>query len=547
MKSLKTTSHFSLLVVLTVTLSLASSSLCVLACKKAILRSFGMTGLEKADKNNALCPGNKNNCCTKMDMMKVHKLWQKHVKNLVIGNHKINVSALAMLQQVIKDRKEMDLKTIYDDFKKTMKPSKFFDKKFVALAKRWSAHSFKNIAKTYGGLKKVLTKFKKSVLHMRKGFMCSMCSHNSHTYFTPEENSVTYSVGFCNHLIKTNIAALKMKYVDLWDYLMVVSEIFTLLTEETFFTEEDVKYYNTFIPVIAGCHKSPGLKACQPLCEEFNLNKFTNIWDGEKIPLEHFKTGYDKVWPKLKEKANWKTMFKYDKDKWMALEKEEKDKIEAEKKAAAEAAKAKENAGKEKKSEEKKEEKPAVVVPKLSDEDKTLVMDSSFKIQFLPNSISSTLAKTPGPQVEKIEGTDDDAAEYRLFKLVPKPISFSTLEIKIASIGIDLHTVAAGNNLETSPEQIIRLIFAKGAEIKPLDEPISDDVKALLQGLSFKEIHQFVNDAGIQFDRYISKKPRKSTLRKKKSILGLQEYFKSNPKPEANADDKPAEGTPAAE
>lgn len=518
----------------------------MLACKKAILRSFGMTGLEKANKNNALCPGNQNNCCANLDQMKVHKLWQKHVKNLVIGNHKINVSALALLQNVIKDRKKMDLKPIYDEFKKKMKPSKYFDKKFVALAKKWSKYSFKSIAKTYGALKKVLVKFKKSVLHMRKGFMCSMCSHKSHMYFSPEENSVTYSVGFCDHLIKSNIAALKMKYVDLWDYLITIAKIFNMLTEEKFFEELDEAYYSKFIPIIETCHKAPGLKSCQPLCEEFNLNKFTNIWDGEKIPLEHFKAGYDKVWPKLNDKENWTKMFKYNKEKWMAMEKEELDKKEAAKKAAAEAAKAK--SGDDKKKDEKPKEKAKVPVPPISDKDKTTLMDNSFKIQFLPNSITDTLAKTPGPQVAKIKGTDDDAAEYRLFKLVPRPISFSTLEIKIASVGIDLHTVAAGNNLETSPEQIIELIFAKGSEIKPLDESISDDVKALLQGLSFKEIHQFVNDAGIQFDRYISKKVKKSSLRPKKSILGLgwkDEVAKPAEGSEADASKEPAKETPA--
>ena len=549
MKSLNKRSNFSLLMVLTVTVSLASSSLSILACKKAILRSFGMTGVEIADKNNALCPGNKNNCCSKIDQMKVHKLWQKHVKNLVIGNHKINVSAMSMLQQVIKDRKEMDLKPIYEEFKKKMQPSKFFDKKFVELAKKWSKYSFVSIAKTYGALKPILIKFKKSILHMRKGFMCALCSQKCHLYFSPEENSVTYSVGFCNHLIKTNINALKMKYVDLWGYLTTIAEIFNLLTEETFFEEADTKYYNSFIPTIAACHKAPGLKTCQPLCEEFNLNKFTNLWDGEKIPIEHFKTGYDKVWPKLKDKANWEKMFKYDKEKWIALEKEEKDKIEAEKKAAAEAAKAKEG-GDKKEEKKKEEEKPSVVVPKLSDADKKLVMDDSFKRQFLPNSISTTLQKTPGPKIEKVEGIDNSSEENRLFKLVPKPISFSTLEIKVATIGIDLHTVAAGNNLETSDEQIIRLIFAKGAEIKPLDEPISDDVKSLLQSLSFKEIHQFVNDAGILFDRFISKKPKKNTLREKKSILGISEYLNSQgnanvPKGDTAAEDTPAEETPA--
>jgi len=512
----------------------------MLACKKAIPRSFGMTGLNTANQNNALCPGNKNNCCSNLDQMKVHKLWQGHVKNLVIGNHKINSSAIALLKGVVADRKEMDIPGIFKEFKAKMKPSKFFEKKFAELEKKWTKFTHEAISNTNKALKEAIKEFKKNVLHYRKGFMCALCSHSSHSFFQPENNCVIYSAGFCMHLIKQNIATLKMKYVDFWDYLLVISKIFNMMTEENFFTPEGQKYYEDFIPIIEKCHASNDIKSCSPLCKEFNLNKFTNLWDGEKIPIENFLTGYNKVWPGLKDKANHTKLFKYTKKKWDDMEKAEKEKEEAAKKAAKAALDAKKKDGKEKKEEKKK---PEIKKVEVSDADMKTLRSNSFKIQFHPNSITTALANDKNRiKVEKVDGADDDAAEYLLFKMVPKPISFVGLEIKIESVGIDLHTVAAGNNLETSPEQIIELIWAKGAEIKPLDEPISDDVKALLQGISIKEIHRFVNDAGIEFDRYISKKPRKSTLRKKKSILGIKWVDDERAKAEqpANADDTAA-------
>lgn len=519
MKTMKFCSNTRLWAILSISVFLASSTQCMLACKKAIPRSFGMSGLDKANTNNALCPGNKHNCCDNLDQMKVHKLWHKHVKNLVVGNHKINSAALEMLKQVIKDRKEMDIPAIFKEFKNKKKPSKFFEKRFKDLETKWKKFSHDAISKTSKALKEAIKEFKKKILHLRKGFMCAICSHNSHLYFSPENNSVTYSAAFCDHLIKTNIATLKMKYVDLWDYLLTVAGIFSMLTEEAFFEPADETYYKNFIPIIEKCATSNDIKTCMPLCMEFNLNKFTNLWDGEKIPIENFLAGYNKVWPKLKEKANWDSMFKYNKAKWDALEKEEKAKEEAAKKATQEKAADK----KEEKKDDKKDEKKAKELPKVtvSDADLKTLKDNSFKIQFLPNSIEKSLASQPAINVEKVEGADDDDAEYRLFKMVPRPIKFSALEIKIESVGIDLHTVASGNNLETSPEQIIELIWAKGSEIKPLDEPISDDVKALLMSIGFKEIAHFVNDEGIKFDRLLTKRPRKSTLKKKKSILNI--------------------------
>lgn len=518
MKSLKFSSKTRLCSILLLSLILISQTKAILACKKSILRSFGMTGLEKADKHNALCPGNKNNCCTKLDQMKVHKLWQKHVKSLIINNHKINAAEMEKVKALVKDRDKINFEEAYKEFKKSKNPIKFFQEKFKEQEEKWKKFTKKNLENSMKPMKEALKKFKSNILHMRKGFMCAMCGHNSHLYIDPESNSVTYSTAFCMDLITKNINTLKLKYVDVIGYMVTMHNIVEMLFDTQLFSAVDLKYLETFLPVIESCHAAKDLKTCKPLCQEFNLNKFTNLWDGEKIPIEFFLNEYGKFKDNLESLDKMKKKFVYNKQKWIQLEQEEKKKAEALKKQAE---------AKSKKKEEKKETKttpPAKkVLPKvnLSKSDIKSLKDNSFKIQFLPNSITQTLQKTPGPKVAKIEGTDNSIEEYFLFRMVPKPIKFSTLEIKIEQLGLNLHLGAEGNNLETSPEQIIKLIWAKGDEIKPLDEPISDDVRALVDGISIAEISDFVNDESIQFDRLISKRPKKNTLRAKLSILNL--------------------------
>ena len=539
MKSMKVCLEMRLLSFLTISLFLVSSTHTMLSCKKAILRSFGMTGNEVANKNNALCPGNKHNCCTNLDQMKVHKLWQKHTKNLIIGNHKINSGALGMLAQVVKDRKEMDIPTLYKEYKKIAKPTKFFEKKFEELEKKWTKHTFDSVSKASKALKEAIKEFKKNVLHYRKGFMCALCDQSSHLYINPEDNSVTYSAGFCMHLIKQNIATLKLKYVDLWDYLMVIAKILNMMTEEAFFSPDGEKYYENFIPIIDKCSTSNDLKSCSPLCLEFNLNKFTNIWDGEKIPIENFLSGYNKVWPKLKDKANWNTMFVFNKKRWDDLEKEEKEKEEAAKKAAKAAQDAKKGEG-DKAKDDKKDPEPTKVT--IDDTQLKAVRKNSYKIQSQPNSISGNGKKLG---LDNVPGADDEAGEYLLFKMSPRPIKVSTLITKIESVGQDLHTVASGNNLETSPEHIIALIFSKGAEIKPLNEPITDDVRAILDATDIDIIRYFDGDVNLTYDRYITKKPRKSTLRPKRSILGIKWGEDEKKKADKGTEDKGAEDNAA--
>ena len=537
MKTPKISSKAALFSILLLTTLLTHQTLSIHACKKSVLRSFGMTGLAQSNTNNALCPGNKHNCCVNLDQMKVHKLWHKHVKNLVVNNHKINSAELLKVEKIVKDRKKLNFKELFKKYKEKKNPSKFFEKLYKEQEAKFEKYTHEALSNTAKGLKEGIKAFKKHILHLRKGFMCALCSQKAHTFIKPEENSVIYSADFCMDLITKNVDVLKNKYVDLIGYLVNLHHIVDMLFDVKLFDPVALANFEKFIPIIESCQGSKDLKTCAPLCSEFNLNKFTDIWDGEKIPIEFFLQEYAKIQPNFESEEKLVAMFKYTKDRWIALEKE----IEAKKEAAKKEAQEKQAAKDKKKP---APQKPAPL-PKvnLSEGEISSLKDHSFKIQFTPRSIKTHLTANPGPQVAKIEADNKENEEYRLYEMVKEPIKFSALEIKIEAVGIDLHLSAKDNNLETNPDQIIALIYAKGGEIKPLDETITDDVKAMLIKLGIGEIKSFVIDAGIEFDRFCSKKEKKPKMRPRKGLLNLVWPAEKKEGEEESADDQANTGS----
>ena len=307
-------------------------------------------------------------------------------------------------------------------------------------------------------------------------------------------------------MIKENIKMLKEKYVDFWDFMMTVAGILEMITDKEFLAEKDVKYYETMIAHIEACHKSQNPKNCIPLCQEFNINKFSHIWDGEKIPIEQFKENYDKYYPKIKDKKTQAAQLTYNKAKYDKLEKAQKEAIKAAKE----------------KGQKKTEKKKPVPRAKVSAKEIKTLKNYSRRMEETAISILDHLKTHKAPKTEKVEGIDNEAEEYRLYKLSPKPLDFTKFTVKVSSLGLDLYADAAANNLATDSKQIIQLIFAKGSEIKPINEKISDDVRSLLEESSVKDIQKFVCDFSIEFDRFMTKTPKKSSIRIRKSILGLK-------------------------
>jgi hypothetical protein len=504
-------SFWSLLALL---LSIIGISKCTKTCKKIILYSHGATGLEKANNDNPLCPGNNLNCCSKIDFLKLFKLYHVHVKPLVHGDHNKNKAALLGLSGTVKKLLAIDFHDLIKKFeKKFANQSEFFKKKLKGLKTTLSKFTKEGLTKVEGELKEASKEYYKRMLHLRKGFICGLCDHNFHLFTDVDSNEITYSANFCSNLVAENIGFLKMKYVDYLNYIFTLVDVLFMITGEELMTKEDMKFFRAAVTDVEKCSAGGEPGNCNGLCAQYNVNKMSFIWDGEKLPLDHFKEKMGVLLPKLEDKENAPALLKYDEAHWVAEEKKE----EEAKKAAEEAKKA--EGKKEEKKKKKEEDKPMPKPDPLSGSALEQVKKDSLHFTFAARSIKEHVALHGVPEHEHVPGIDNEAEEFRLYQLAPKPIKIEQFKIKIASLGLDPLQSSKGNNLETSPEEAIELIFAKGSEILPIPEKLADSTKELLTKITIPVIMDFINGQNISFDRLVEQSPKPPMTRPKASLL----------------------------
>ena len=242
------------------------------------------------------------------------------------------------------------------------------------------------------------------------------------------------------------------------------------------------------------CKKKGTLKACADLCKEFNLNQFTFMWDGEKLVLEDMKVKYDVLFKILTSKKPEKVM-KYNKKKWTN-------------KALSTYAK-------------KESVMSKVIVTPVT---MKTVKKNKYNLQFKSQSVQSYIEKKTKSHTIQIDGLDDELDSFRLYKMSEPPMDLTKFIVLIEKHGINLFKDAVGTNLDSTAEQILALIHAKGDNIKYLDEIIEDDVKALLKSLNIGRMNGIINDYSMLFDRVITKK-RPKKIKKKGALAALFSNF----------------------
>ena len=285
-------------------------------CNKRLLQSYGLDSLDTPNTNCPLCPGAKSNCCTDIDQLRLHKLWHKNVKTLVAPHHKMNLAALKHLEKVVKHRKDLKIDDLVKAFYKAHpKANKMFRDRMKTVVDIMKEKDHKKLKAHYEEMNKKMKKMMTHINSLRKGFLCSLCNHHNHLFINGEEKKMIYSTAFCSSLVSKHISALKLKY-EFFEYLASLSELITLLTEQDVFAKKTLEYYNKFIPEIKACAKAPGIKACEKVCAEFNINKFSLMWDGEKKPIEDFMSNYMKLYEDLMDEEKRKKIFKYTPKNW---------------------------------------------------------------------------------------------------------------------------------------------------------------------------------------------------------------------------------------
>lgn len=460
------------------------------ACKLNILRSFGLTSRVTPNQRNSLCPKITYNCCSEGDQMKMHKMWAAHGKASVKTTHKENRDALDKVKSIFLDKEKLDIPKLVKKYKKMFKPSKKFSNHLDAVVGEWSKKGSAVYKKEYTTLKKQLALLNKDVYGLRRGFLCGMCEYHNHKFINPQSLTVIYSEKFCKALFKKFSDALNRKYAIIFRYFIILNELLYLLTDTYIIEPVEQAIYKRYALQTKLCKKKGTLKACADLCKEFNLNQFTFMWDGEKLVLEDMKVKYEVLFKILSSKKPEKIM-KYNKKKWTN-------------KAVQTYAK-------------KESVMSKVIVTPVT---MKTVKKNKYNLQFKSQSVQSYIEKKTKSHTIQIDGLDDELDSFRLYKMSEPPMDLTKFMVLIEKHGIDLYREANGTNLDSTAEQILALIHAKGDNVKCLDEVIEEDVKVLLKSLNIGRMSGIINDYDLQYDRLITKK-RPPKIKKRNAIVAF--------------------------
>lgn len=90
------------------------------------------------------------------------------------------------------------------------------------------------------------------------------------------------------------------KYGEIFALLIMMDEFMFLISKTHMMRETDLIIYNRYVRILAKCKEDPSNpESCLEVCQEFNLNRFTYLWDGEAEAIKTFIESYESSWQKL--------------------------------------------------------------------------------------------------------------------------------------------------------------------------------------------------------------------------------------------------------
>lgn len=98
-------------------------------------------------------------------------------------------------------------------------------------------------------------------------------------------------------MIEKNIDMLSDKYDKLFGLMLVMDEFMYLISGYGLFNAQDRIIYNRYVKIIQKCKADPSKpENCQEVCQEFNLNRFNYMWDGESKVIKYYIENYQRYW-----------------------------------------------------------------------------------------------------------------------------------------------------------------------------------------------------------------------------------------------------------
>ena len=120
-----------------------------------------------------------------------------------------------------------------------------------------------------------------------------LCDWHNHNYINPESMTVTYKHDFCMQLVDNHLDTLYDKYAILVHTLLVLDEWVYLVANQRLFTNgSDRAVFRRYALILEKCKEDQTIENCAAFCREFNINRYSYMFDGEIEPLEEFTKNF---------------------------------------------------------------------------------------------------------------------------------------------------------------------------------------------------------------------------------------------------------------
>lgn len=246
-----------------------------LMCNQDIMRSYLLKGrsLSKPDKM-INCPLIKDNCCGKLDQQRIFHIVADILPQRLVeyeSKMKMALGKLKGLHETVIEKKPLFIGSPKRKLFCGQETRKLVNFQFVKL------------------YQKIITELENLRFDMDEyynTFFCVLCDAKNHKFIELKTNKLILNADFCKNILKNNINAVKLLYVELMNYLQNLQNVvdchhYLKSFNLKFFESSKLKLSQDLGECLNNVTSKNFLKTCKTTCERLQISKINYLIEGD--------------------------------------------------------------------------------------------------------------------------------------------------------------------------------------------------------------------------------------------------------------------------
>lgn len=445
-------------------------------CKPEILRSFGLSSLMEPNSHNPLCPSIDFNCCSRHDILAIHKMHNTLYDDRARTYYRTAFEDFKYTAIIFKMKDTFRFKMYIQYLEEKFKVPKRMVDHLLELNANLSKYDYKYYVNVFDQLveQMLLKKQYEDIYKLRQSFFCGMCSWQNQQYISIESHSLTMKEEFCLFLSSRFVSSIYLKYVELFRVLLTIDELILLMTEKKFLTDKERKEYRRLSLIVERCNNSPrNINECEEFCQEFRLNEYTPLFDGEQNFGKRLFEFYGLYLTKFQssDASRVDDILKFKSKSWTFR------RITTFTRHFSIL---------------NKNYSPVLSLSAKKANSFGLMSEPSGKRAFIKkNDITSPI---------EFDVLDNETDPSILYQLADQPLDLNNFQMRfVKSQGIDLTTDMQSMYLDMDLSNLLSLLYSNRKSIDEVDESLDPIVESYLKAINIKDLNDFALDHHMDF------------------------------------------------